>query len=311
MKRSFVRVAALTVSLWAAVAMAHAAPVPEAPRCRVFPPDSHWNLRVDDLPLVENSAEIVASIGADDALKPDFGAALQNEAPVGMPYVAVGRRQRKIEVKFSAWAEESDHVRYPIPQGAPTETGAGPEGERHLIIVQRGSCKLYELWEAHEMDAGWRAIAGAVWDLDSNRLRPEGWVSADPAGLPIFPGLVRRHEVKEGAIRHALRVEVETVRNEYIYPARNSPSNLGDPSLPAMGQRLRLRSSFDVSGFPRQVRVILVALKRYGMFVADEGVDWTLSGSPDARWNDDALARLGEVKGSDFEVVDTTRLARP
>lgn len=288
-------------------------PIPQARRCRPFPATSHWNQPVNKLPLVSNSAAMIRSIGADDGLVADFGSGTRNEAPIGMPVVVVPRDQEEVPVRIDPYADESDRGPYPIPPGAPTESGAHQTGDRHLIIVQRGSCKLHELDEAHEMDGGrlWRAESAARWDMDSNRLRPRGWRSADGAGLPIFPGLVRWHEIVHGSIDHALRLTVPMTRAAYIYPARNALTEETNPDVPAMGERVRLKSSFDLSGFPREVRLILAALKRHGAFVADHGPVWSLSGSPDENWDDAALARLGEVKGRDLEIVDTSRLPRP
>ena len=287
-------------------------PIAEAPGCRPFPRNSHWNRRIDDLPVHRNSDALVRSIGLDEGLHPDFGSGKYQGGRIGIPYVSVPRGQRKVRVRF-AYADESDAGPYPIPRDVPIEGGRDSDGDRHVIVVQRGTCKLYELFDAHPVDGGdrWRAGSGAIWDMDTNKLRPKGWTSADAAGLPIFPGLVRWHDVKHGAIRHAIRFTVSRTRREYIYPARHFASDSNDNDLPAMGQRLRLKRSFDISGFPKQVRVILKALKVYGMIVADNGSDWYLTGAPHRRWNNDALHRMGEVEGRHFEVVDTSRLPRP
>jgi hypothetical protein len=195
----------------------------------------------------------------------------------------------------------------------PIEGGAGADGDRHVIVLDRSRCRLYELFAAYPRDGGarWSAGSGAIWNLRSNRLRPRGWTSADAAGLPILPGLARYDEVRRGRIDHALRVTASRTRRAFIYPARHFASNLTDPGLPAMGQRLRLRSGFDVSGFPRQSRIVLRALKRYGMILADNGSSWYLSGAPNAGWDNDDLHSLHRVPGSAFEVVDSSRLPRP
>ena len=195
----------------------------------------------------------------------------------------------------------------------PIEGGRGGDGDRHVIVVDRARCRLYELFSAYPLDGGrrWRAGSGAIWSLRSNRMRPRGWTSADAAGLPILPGLARYDEVRRGRIDHALRITVPRTRRAFIYPARHFASESADPDLPAMGQRIRLRRGFDVSRFPRQSRVVLRALKRYGAIVADNGSAWYVSGAPNRGWDNDDLHSLGRVRGSDFEFVDTSRLPRP
>lgn len=278
----------------------------------MFPSDNHWNLAVDELPLVENSRAIVRSIGLDQGLHPDFGSGRYDGARIGIPFVTVPGGQERVPVRFT-YADESDPGPYPIPKDVPIEGGRSSDGDRHVIVVDRDECKLYELFAAYPRDGGtrWRAGSGAIWDLTSNTLRPRGWTSADAAGLPILPGLARFDEVRDGAIDHALRFTVSETRRAFIYPARHFASDLTSRDLPAMGQRLRLKRSFDISGFPAQARVILRALKTYGMIVADNGSDWYITGAPNAGWNNTALRSLGRVQGRDFEVVDTTLLPRP
>jgi hypothetical protein len=217
-----------------------------------------------------------------------------------------------VRVSFD-YADESDKGPYPIPRNAPIEGGSSSDGDRHVIVVDRDRCKLYELFAAFPRNGGrsWKAGSGAIWSLKSNRVRPAGWTSADAAGLPILPGLARYEEVKRGRIDHALRFTVSRTRKAYVYPARHFASNDDNPDLPAMGQRLRLKASFDVSRYPRQSRVVLKALQEYGMIVADNGSDWFLSGAPSSGWDNDDLHSLGGVKGSDFEVVDESALPRP
>ncbi len=267
--------------------------------CSLFPPDNPWNTRVDTLPVAANSAAIVASIGAGTGLHPDFGSGTWDGGPIGIPYNVVTASQRKVRVTFD-YADESDAGPYPIPKTVKVEHGS----DRHAIVVDAGACRLYELYALRKTSRGWRAGSGAIWDLGSNALRPAGWTSADAAGLPILPGLARYDEVAAGHIDHALRFTVARTRRAYVYPARHYASDLTDPNLPPMGLRLRLRASFDTSGFPRQARVVLDALKRYGMVVADNGSSWYITGAPDSRWSNDDLHTLGQVKGSDFEVVD-------
>jgi hypothetical protein len=291
---------------------AGSSPVRGAPRCAIFPPDNPWNQRVDQVPVHPRSDAIVRSIGVDDAVHADFGSGRYQGRPIGIPYTTVGRRQKRVPVSFS-YRDESDRGPYPIPRDAPVEGGRSADGDRHVIVVDRDRCRLYELYAAYPRRGGrsWRAGSGAIWDLRSNKLRPEGRTSADAAGLPILPGLARYEEVRRGEIDHALRFTVSRTRRAYVYPARHFASDLTDPDLPAMGQRLRLRASFDVSRYPPQSRTVLRALQRYGMLVADNGADWFISGAPASGWNNDDLHSLGDVKGSDFEVVDESALPRP
>ena len=291
---------------------AHGKRLPGAPSCPVFPATNQWNVRVDHLPIHERSDAIVRSVGLSDGLHPDFGSGRFEGARIGIPYVTVPGDQKRVPVSFT-YDDESDEGPYPIPKDVPIEGGRDSDGDRHVIVVDRAACRLYELFAAYPRDGGarWRAGSGAIWDLRSNRLRPKGWTSADAAGLPILPGLARYDEAKAGVIDHALRFTVSQTRRAFVYPARHFASDLTSRDLPAMGQRFRLKAGFDISGFPRQVRVILVALKRYGMIVADNGSDWYISGAPHRGWDNDALHTLGEVKGRNFEVVDTSGLPRP
>jgi hypothetical protein len=269
---------------------------------RLFPADNPWNQDISREPVDPNSARLIASIGLDKPLHPDFGTVYQG-APNGIPYVVVSGKQPRVAVEFR-YAGESDPGPYPIPKDAPIEGGPSAKGDRHVLVVDRDNWKLYELFAAYPRGQGWRAGSGAVFDLNSNKLRPAGWTSADAAGLPILPGLVRYDEVAEQkAIRHALRFTCRRTRRAYVAPARHFASSRTDVNLPPMGMRVRLRASYDISRFPAEARVILAALQKYGMFVADNGGDWFLSGAPSPRWNDDNLHTLKRVKGRDFEVV--------
>jgi hypothetical protein len=287
-------------------------PLPSAAQCPIFPASSQWNRPVDRLPVHPRSGAMVRTIGASDNAHADFGSGRWDGGPIGIPYVVVGRHQPRVPVSFD-YADESDRGRYPIPRGAPIEGGRDADGDRHVIVLDRARCMLHELYAAYPVDGGrrWRAGSGARWDLRSNRLRPRGWTSADAAGLPILPGLVRYDEVRRGRIDHALRITIPRTQRAFIYPARHFASDLRDPNLPAMGQRVRLKRGFDVPRFPPQSRVVLRALKRYGALVADNGSAWYVSGSPSSRWNNDDLHSLHRVRGSDFEVVDTSRMPRP
>ncbi len=297
----------LAATVVAAIASGH--PVKGAPACPVFPKNNAWNQRVDKLPLVGNSGAIVRAIGASGGVHADFGSGLYDGGPIGIPFTTVSKTQKKVHVSFD-YSDESDKGPYPIPKNVPIEGGRGADGDRHAIVVDRSSCKLYELYDAHPAGSSWHAGSGAIWSLRSNKLRPSGWTSADAAGLPILPGLARYEDLQKGGIDHALRFTANRTRKAFIYPARHFASNLTDPDLPAMGQRLRLKASYDVSGYPKQARAVLVALKRYGMILADNGSSWFISGAPDKHWNNDDLHTLGKVKGSDFEVVDTSKLPR-
>ncbi|HEY4976643.1 MAG TPA: hypothetical protein VII05_04725 [Gaiellaceae bacterium] len=276
--------------------------LPGAPKCPLFPASNVWNKRVDKLPVAANSQAIISSIGLEVGLHPDFGTVWEGH-PNGIPYTIANKKTKRYGVRFE-YASESDKGPYPIPGNVKIEAGS----DRHALIVERDSCRLYELYALRKTSSGWSAGSGAIWNLRSNKLRPAGWTSADAAGLPMLPGLVRYDEVARGYIDHALRFTVESTRRAYIYPARHVASDATDPNLPPMGLRVRLRAGFDISGYPRQVRVILTALKRYGMIVADNGANWYVSGAPDRRWNDDALHAIGNVTGADFEVVDTSTL---
>ena len=251
---------------------------------------------------------MIRSIGLDSPVHPDFGSGLYDGQKIGIPYVVVSGTTPKSRVAFD-YADESDKGPYPIPANVPIEGDPNPDGgDRHALIVDRSTCTLYELYALHRAGGGWAAGSGAIWSLGSNKLRPAGWTSADAAGLPILPGLARYGEVAAGAIDHALRFTAERTRDTYIYPARHQASSSSDPALPPMGLRVRLKASFNTVGFPRQARIVLEALKRYGMILADNGSPWYLSGAPDPRWSNDDLHSLGRLTGADFEVVDTSRL---
>jgi len=284
-------------------------PPPEVAGCPVFPADNIWNVPVDTLPLDPNSDAYIATIGANAYLHPDFGSGTWEGEPIGIPYVDVPGTQPLVDVTFD-YADESDPGPYPIPPDPPIEGGPDSDGDRHVLIVERDNCILYELYDAWpQPDGSWEAGSGAIFDLNSHALRPAGWTSADAAGLPILPGLVRYDEVASGEIHHAIRVTAPQTRREYIWPARHYASSLTGSQYPPMGQRFRLKADFDISGFSSEVQVILRALKKYGMMLADNGASWFISGEPDERWNNDVLvSQLHQVKGSNFEAVDVSSL---
>jgi hypothetical protein len=268
--------------------------------CPILPASNPINQDISHAPVDPNSAQYIAAIGASGHLHADFG----SNPSYGIPYTVVGPHQPLVPISFSEFGEESNPGPYPVPPGAPVE-GAGEEGDRHVLVLQEGSCKLYELYAARRSGAGWEAGSGATFNLRSNALRPEGWTSADAAGLPIFPLLVRYPEVHAGQIDHALRVTVERSQRGYIHPATHFASDSSDPSLPPMGLRLRLKAGFNLAAYHGEALVVLRALKRYGLIVADNGSSWYITGAPDPRWNDEDLNQLKAVPGSAFQAVRT------
>jgi hypothetical protein len=279
---------------------------------RVFAPEDPWNRDVSSDPVDPNSDAIIASIGRTKPLHPDFGT-VYNGAPSGIPYVVVDGKQPTVPVTFD-YAGESDKGPYPIPPDAPIEGGPSARGDRHVLVIDRDHWMLYELFAARPLDGAraWKAGSGAIFDLTRNTRRPAGWTSADAGGLPIFAGLVRYDEVVERKeIAHALRFTVSRSRRAYVAPASHWASRRDDADLPPMGMRVRLKAAYDTSGFPASAQVILAALKKYGMIVADNGSDWFVSGAPDPRWNDEQLRSLKRVSGSDFEVVRMTEIVTP
>lgn len=295
--RSATLVLALLVALNGIVTPALAA-LPTS-NCPLFPRTNVWNKRVDSLPVASNSATLITTIGRDRYLHPDFGSYLG----YGIPYNVVGKLTTRRTVRFD-YDDESDHVPYPISSSPKIEAGS----DRHLLMWDTYACRLYELFNARKTSTGWRAGSGATWDLTSNALRPNGWTSADAAGLPILPGLVRYEEIQAGLIAHAIRFTAPRTRSSHIYPARHHAGAGTSGSLPPMGLRVRLKASFDTSGFSPRMQIILRAMKRYGMILADNGSPWYFSGTSDLRWNDDELNQLKGLRGTNFEVVDTSNL---
>lgn len=271
----------------------------------MFPSDNPWNTRIDTLPVHAQSQAWVTSIGAGGRVHPDFGTFWEG-APIGIPFTTVGAGQPRVPVTFD-YADESDPGPYPIPPDAPIEGGAASSGDRHVIVVDTSTCILYETWSSYPVGGGtsWEAGSGAIFDLSSNALRPDGWTSADAAGLPVLAGLVRYDEVQAGVINHALRFTVSRSQRGYIAPATHFASSSTDATWPPMGARFRLKASFDCSPMSSEAEVVCVALKQYGMIVADNGSNWYVSGEHDPRWDDDALSDLGDIPGSAFEVVQT------
>lgn len=288
-------------------AMAQTGPSIEG--CPIFPADNVWNTPIDELPLDPNSTAYITTIGAGNGFHPDFGSGTWNGAPIGIPYNVVPGTQPKVPITFDYW-EESDPGPYPIPPNPKIEGGPNSDGDRHVLVLDKDHCLLYETWSTYpNPDGSWYAGSGAIFNLQSNDLRPDGWTSSDAAGLPVLAGLVRYEEVAAGEIRHAVRFTAPQTRRAYVWPARHYASSLTGTNYPPMGQRFRLKASFDVSGFSSEVQVILRALKKYGMILADNGSSWFIQGVPDERWDNDVLvSEFALVTGSDFEAVDVSSL---
>jgi hypothetical protein len=283
--------------------IASTAPPPREYGCPILPASNSLNRDISRAPLDPRSPSYIASIGLGGFLRPDFS----TSPTYGVPYIVVGAAQPKVPITFTEYGRESEPGPYPIPASAPVE-GAGEPGDRHVLVLQRGSCKLYELFAAARRGGGWAAGSGAVFNLRSNALRPQGWTSADAAGLPMFPLLVRYPEVRAGRIDHALRMTVARTQRGFIAPATHSASDSSDPNLPPMGLRLRLKASFSLSSFRGESLVVLRALKRYGLIVADNGMSWHITGAPDPRWSNEDLEQIKRVPGSAFEVVQSGRI---
>jgi hypothetical protein len=310
---------ALAVGTTAGVTSAGAiGPYPDLGSCSVFPvpppgtpanapslpTEAAWNQDITKAPVAPNSAATIAYINSHggNLLHPDFG----SPRAYGFPYAVVSAGQRKLPIHYTAYGDESDPGPFPIPKEAPVEGGKSSDGDRHVLTVDRSSCTLYELYRAFPMHNGgahWNADSGARWDLRSTALRPDSWTSADAAGLPIFPGLVRYDEVAAGHLEHAIRVTFDSTRNAWVHPASHCAGDTSDPNAPAMGTRLRLKAGYGFGGLSGGAKVIAEAMKHYGMIVADNGSNWYFSGSSDRRWDDENLDQLKRIPGSAFQVV--------
>lgn len=293
------------ISALAGLAGLAAAQAPLVGSCAVFPADNIWNTRIDQLPVSPSSTTWVNTIGAAALLHPDFGSGTYNGAPIGIPYVTVPGTQTKYPATF-LYQSDSDTGPYAIPLNAPIEGGSA--SDRHAISVDVNNCILYEIYAAYPQAASWQGGSGVIFNLLSNALRPATLTSADAAGLPIFSGLLRYDEVLAGEIRHAIRFTVPQTQRAYVWPGRHYASSLTGTQYPPMGARFRLKASFNTSGFSAANQIILTALKRYGMMLADNGSAWYISGAPDARWNNDDLHALTAIAGSNFEAVDVSPL---
>jgi hypothetical protein len=280
---------------------------------QLFPSDNPWNEDISNSPVDPNSSNLIAGMGLTTSLHPDFGT-VWNGAPNGIPYIVVAGNQTPVPIAFTAFGSQSDPGPYPVPANAPIEGGPNSTGDRHVLIIDRDNWKLYEMYRAFPVNNGtsWNADSGAIFDLNSNALRPAGWTSADAAGLPIFPGLVRYDEVfEQQEIKHAIRFTAQITRKAYVLPARHWASTNTSVDRPPMGMRVRLKASVNISGYSPAMQVILRALKKYGLILADNGSNWFISGAPDPRWDDDELNTLKSIKGSDFEVVKMENIVTP
>lgn len=285
--------------------------VPPA-RCSIFPDDNIWNTRIDSLPVATNSAAYINTIGANSTLHADFGSGVWppgSNSPIGIPFVEVDSVQPDVAINYTAYGNESDPGPWPVPDDAPVEGGPDADGDRHVLVLDRFDCVLYELYRAFPQgDGSWNADSGARYDLTSHALRPDGWTSADAAGLPIFPGLVTYDEVASGEITHAIRFTAPQTQKAHVWPARHDASSLTGSQYPPMGQRFRLKAGYDISGYSAEIQVILAAMKSYGLVLADNGASWFISGAPDPRWNNSMLHEWDDIPGSAFEAIDVSSL---
>jgi hypothetical protein len=309
---------ALGVAIWVASPAGAVGPYPDLGACQVFPEppaslspraaslptEAAWSQDISKAPRDPRSAAYIAYIASHggDHLHPDFG----SPRPYGFPYSVVGAGQGKLPIHYTAYGDESDPGPFPVPAKAPVEGGNRSDGDRHVLVVDRAACKLYELYRAFyvaQPRPHWNADSGTAWDLRSAALRPDGWTSADAAGLPIFPGLVRYDEVAAGYLNHAIRITFESTRDAWVHPASHCAGDTVNPSAPPMGLRLRLKASYGLGHFHGAAKTIALAMKRYGLIVADNGSNWFISGSSDRRWDDEDLNQLKTIPGHAFEVV--------
>ncbi|MEI8082364.1 MAG: hypothetical protein WCI74_11020, partial [Actinomycetes bacterium] len=279
-------------------------------KCRAFPASNVWHSDISALPVSPWSAQWMAnSDAAGRQLHPDFGPSFgEQPVPYGIPITIVKSKKRPSARVTFDYADESNRVRYPLTTGTKIEGGWNAVGDRHAIIVYAKTCTLYETWNTRKVGKRWTAGSGAVWKLKSNKLRPAGWTSADAAGLPVLPGLLRWDEIVAGRVDHAIRFTLPQTADSYLWPARHRAGSTDDPAVPPMGARFRLSASFDTSGFSRSARVILDAMKRYGLVLADNGSAWYFQGTSDTRWPDELISELKGIPASSFEAVDVTPL---
>jgi hypothetical protein len=307
----------LLISLAGTLTLVPAAPATASPgggtlpgtQCPVFPQDNYWHARVDRLPVDARSDAWLSVMEPTVRLHPDFGPSYgEQPVPYGIPVTVVNGGPR-VRVTFD-YADESDRVRYPLSRDTRIEGGWNADGDRHAIVVDARTCRLYETWNTRLRDGRWTAGSGAVWDLRSNRLRPAGWTSADAAGLPILPGLLRYDEVRSGHVDHAIRFTTPVTRRSFLWPARHHAGATDDPAYPPMGARFRLAGSFDTTSYSPAARVVLRAMQEYGLVLADNGSAWFFQGTADRRWPAGLIEDLKRIPASAFEAVDTSGLRR-
>ncbi|MBA2952957.1 hypothetical protein GON03_23300 [Nocardioides sp. MAH-18] len=277
--------------------------------CPVFPADSWWHADVSSLPVHARSRQWLSHMSTDRDLHPDFGPSYGDGPNYGIPVTVVRPGHRKVRVRFD-YADESDRVRYPVGRDTRIEGGRGSDGDKHAIVVDRGSCRLYETWNTRVRDGRWVAGSGAVWSLRSNALRPDGWTSADAAGLPILPGLLRWAEVRSGHVDHAIRFTTDVTSRHYLWPARHQAGSQDSLGYPPMGARFRLRAGFSTGGYSAQTVAVIEAMKTYGLVLADNGSPWFFQGEQNARWSTRLVEELKTIPASAFEAVDTASLQR-
>ncbi len=299
----------VAASALAACAAPAGLPVPRgtSASCSVFPDDNYWHADVTGLPVEPRSSTWLSHMEPRSDLHPDFGPSSGDGPPYGIPVTTVGAEHRRVHVRFR-YADESDSVRYPFGKGTRIEGGRRSAGDRHVIVVDEDHCRLYETWDTHVRDGRWRAGSGATWSLRDNVLRPDGWTSADAAGLPILPGLLRWREVRRGTLDHAIRFTTDVTGDEHLWPARHDAGSQDSASYPPMGARFRLAGSFDETGYSTRARTVIAAFKRYGLVLADNGSPWYFQGERNRRWPDRLVEELKTIPASAFEAVDTSSL---
>ena len=275
--------------------------------CRAFPADNYWNTDIRSLPVDGRSAAWLSHMSTGRNLHPDFGPSYGDGPNYGIPITVVGRYHRRVRVRFD-YADESDHVRYPFGKDTKIEGGRNSAGDKHAIVVRKYRCRLYETWNTRVRNGHWRAGSGATWSLGSNSLRPDGWTSADAAGLPILPGLLRWNEVKAGRVAHAIRFTTDVTSRHHLWPARHDAGSMDSWAYPPMGARFRMRAGFNASGFSARARVVITAMKTYGLVLADNGSPWFFTGERNANWPPGLIEELKRIPASAFEAVDTSSL---
>jgi hypothetical protein len=301
------RLLVLTLAATALVAAPVSATPVAGTHCSEFPSDNWWHADVSHLPVHARSRQWLSHMSTSRKLHPDFGPSYGDGPNYGIPITVVGRKHARVKVGFD-YADESDRVRYPLGSDTRIEGGRNADGDRHAIVVDRSTCRLYETFATYQRASGWTAGSGAVWSLASNRLRPQGWTSADAAGLPIFPGLLRYGEVARGHVDHAIRFTTDVTDRRHVWPARHDAGGVSDPSYPPMGARFRLKASFSVSGYRADTRAVLRAMKRYGLVLADNGSPWFFQGERNAKWPNSLLDQLKQIPADRFVAVDTSSL---